>query len=197
LLVAFKLVVHVALPCLLLAAVGAAPLALFTTTPRGRPFWLTLGVLGPAILILLAVISPSLNQIAALKMAPASLALAGGGAFVWVTIEAGLCEEFLFRAVLQTRLAAALKNEAGAVVVGALVFALVHAPGLYMRGHAGDIGHSQNLIQVIAYTVAVLSPAGLFLGFMWARTRNLLLVVILHALIDVLPFIPVFSQLWF
>jgi len=82
-------------------------------------------------------------------------------------------------------------------VIGALTFALVHAPGLYMRGHSGDAGHSQNLIQVIAYTVAVLSPAGLFLGFMWSRTRNLLLVVALHGLIDVLPFIPVFSKLWF
>lgn len=197
LLVAFKLVVHVALPCLLLAAVGAAPLALFTTKPRGRPFWLTLAVLGPAILIVLAVISPSLKQIADLKLGPASLVLAAGASFVWMAVEAGLCEEFLFRAVLQTRLAAALKSEAGAVVIGALVFALVHSPGLYTRGHASDIGHSQNLIQVIAYTVAVLSPAGLFLGFMWARTRNLLLVVILHALVDVLPFIPVFARQWF
>jgi len=197
LLVAFKLLVHVALPCLLLVAVGASPRALFTTTPRGRPFWLTLFVLGPAILATLAVISPSLKEIGALKLAPASLALASGGAFVWIAIEAGLCEEFLFRAVLQSRLAAALKNEAGAVVIGALVFGLVHAPGLYMRGHTGDFGHSQNLIQVVAYTVAVLSPAGLFLGFVWSRTRNLLLVVVLHALVDVLPFIPVFSRLWF
>ena len=197
LLMAFKLLVHVALPCLLLAAVGAAPQMLFTTKPRGRPFWLTLIVPGPTILALLAVISPSLKEIAALKLAPATLALAGGGAFVWVAIEAGLCEEFLFRAVLQTRLVGVLKNEAGAVVIGALVFALVHVPGLYMRGHADDAGHSQNLIQVVAGAVAVLSPAGLFLGVMWSRTRNLLLVVILHALIDLLPFIPVFSRLWF
>ena len=197
LLVVFKLVVHVAMPCLLLAAVGASPRALFTSKPRGRPFWLTLLILGPAILAVLAVISPSLKDIAALKLTPASLALASGGAFVWMAIEAGLCEEFLFRAVLQTRLTAAMKSEAGAVVVGALVFGLVHAPGLYMRAHAGDFGHSQNPIQVVAYTVAVLSPAGLFLGFMWARTRNLLLVVLLHALVDVMPFIPAFARLWF
>jgi len=50
LLVVFKLAVHIALPCLLLAAVGIAPRTLFTTKPRGRPFWLTLIVLGAAIL---------------------------------------------------------------------------------------------------------------------------------------------------
>ena len=197
LLVIFKLIVHVLMPCLLLATIGASPRALFTAKPRGRPFWLTLLILGPAILAVLAVISPSLKDIAALKLSPTSLALAGGGAFIWMAVEAGLCEEFLFRAVLQTRLAAAMKSEAGAVVVGALVFALVHAPGLYMRTHAGDFGHSQNPIQVAAYTVAVLSPAGLFLGFMWARTRNLLLVVLLHALVDVMPFVPAVVRLWF
>ncbi len=197
LLVAFKLVVHVALPCLLLAAAGADPRALFTAKPRGRPFWLTLLVLGPAILGLLAVISPSLKQIAALRLAPDSLALATGGALLWISIEAGLCEEFLFRAVLQTRLAAALKSQSRAVVIGALVFALVHVPGLYLRAGASDPGHSQNLNQVIAYAIAVLSPPGLFLGVVWSRTRNLLLVVLLHALIDLLPFIPAFGRLWF
>jgi len=69
LLAAFKLAVHVALPCLLLAAAGADPRTLFTTRPRGRPFWLTLTVLGGAILVLLSLISPSLKEIAALRLA--------------------------------------------------------------------------------------------------------------------------------
>jgi hypothetical protein len=30
----------------------------------------------------------------------------------------------------------------------------------------------------------------------WARTRNLLLVVLLHALTDVLPSIPEFADRW-
>ena len=42
-------------------------------------------------------------------------------------IEAGLCEEFLFRAVLQTRLTAVLKTETGAVVIGALVGEIIFA----------------------------------------------------------------------
>jgi uncharacterized protein len=196
LLAAFKLAVHVALPAALLLAAGASLAPLFAGRPGGRAFWLSLVVLGAAILAVMSVISPSLKQIAALGLRPGSLALASAGAFVWIAIEAGLCEEFLFRAVLQTRLAAVMKSELGAVLIAALVFALVHVPGLWMRGSASDAGHAQSLLQVIAYAVAVLSPAGVFLGFMWYRTRNLLLVVLLHALVDVLPFIPEFAHRW-
>jgi len=118
------------------------------------------------------------------------------GSFAWLAIEAGLCEEFLFRAVLQTRLAAVFRSETAAVAVAALVFALVHVPGLWMRDGASVAGHSASLIQVIAYAVAVLSPAGLFLGFVWARTRSLLLVVLLHACVDALPNAAEFARTW-
>ena len=82
-------------------------------------------------------------------------------------------EEFLFRAVLQTRLAAVLKSEAGAVVTGALLFSLAHMPGLYLRGHPGVDGYSTDPVQVIAFTVAVLSPIALLFGTLWARTLQL------------------------
>jgi len=196
LLVAFKLVVHVALPALVLLAAGARLAPLFAGRPVGRAFWLSLAVLAAAILTVISVISPSLKQIAALGLSPGSLALTAGGAFAWIAIEAGLCEEFLFRAVLQTRLAAIMRTELGAVLIAALLFGLVHVPGLWMRASSSDAGHSQSLIEVVAYAVAVLSPAGVFLGFMWYRTKNLLLVMLLHALIDVLPFIPQFARLW-
>jgi uncharacterized protein len=196
LLVALKLVVHVALPALLLGLAGASLRPLIAVRARSRAFWLSLAVLGAAILALMCVISPSLKNITALHLAPPMLALAGAGAFAWIAVEAGLCEEFLFRAVLQSRLAAAMRSEIGAVVIGALLFGLAHVPGLFLRGHADEAGHSQSLIQVIAYAVAVLSPAGVFVGFMWSRTKSLLLVVLLHALIDVLPFIPEFARTW-
>ena len=34
------------------------------------------------------------------------------------------------------------------------------------------------------------------LGVVWARTRSLLLVVLLHATIDILPFLPEFLTHW-
>jgi uncharacterized protein len=191
-----KLIVHVGLPALLLAALGAKLAPLFNSGV-GRPgFWPPLLILGAIILGLMCVVSPSLSEIAALHASAATLAWAAPAAFVWLALEAGLCEEFLFRSVLQTRLAAVLKTEAGAVVTGALIFALAHVPGLYLRGHPGVDGYSTDPMEVIAFTIAVLSPIALLFGTLWARTRSLLLIVLLHAGVDVLPNLAEFIRTW-
>ena len=88
------------------------------------------------------------------------------------------------------------RRNLGAIRGTALLFALAHVPGLYMRSGADVSGHSANLLAVIAYAIAVLSPIGLGLGFVWARTRSLLLVVLLHALIDLLPGVSEFARTW-
>lgn len=196
LLLALKLVVHVGLPALVLMAVGGRVRPLLTARVGTRGFWICLVVIGGVSLAFMTVISPSLKDIANLHFSPLALAEAGTGTALWLAAEAGLCEEFLFRAVLQSRLAAAMKSEAGAVFVAGLLFALAHVPGLYMRADASVSGHSQSLIQVVAYAIAVLSPIGLSLGFVWARTRSFLLIVVLHTLIDLLPAIPDFARTW-
>jgi uncharacterized protein len=196
LLIAFKLVVHVGLPVLILLAIGGKPGALFTVRANSRSFWIILLVVGSISLAFTGLVSPSLKQIAALRLSPPMLAAATAGAFAWLAVEAGLCEEFLFRAVLQTRLAAVMKTEIGAAAIAALLFALAHVPGLYMRSGAEVAGHSQNLLAVVAYAIAVLSPIGLGLGVVWARTRSLLLLVLLHALVDLLPGVPDFAHTW-
>lgn len=191
-----KLAVHVGVPAILLAALGAKLAPLFNSG-IGRPgFWLPLLVLGAIILALVGVVSPALTDIAGLHASAVTLAWAAPASFVWIALEAGLCEEFLFRAVLQTRLAAVLKNETGAVVTGALLFALAHAPGLYLRGHPGVDGYSTDPVQVIAFTVAVLSPIAVLFGTLWARTRSLLLIVLLHAAVDVMPNLAEFIRTW-
>jgi membrane protease YdiL (CAAX protease family) len=196
LVLAVKLLVHVAAPALLLAALGAKIAPLFNSG-LGKPgFWLPLLVLGAIILALMCVVSPALDEIKALHASAVTLAWAAPATFIWLALEAGLCEEFLFRAVLQTRLAAVLKTQAGAVVTGALLFALAHVPGLYLRGHPGVDGYSTDPIQVIAFTVAVLSPVALLFGTLWARTRSLLLIVLLHAAVDVLPNMNDFVRTW-
>jgi membrane protease YdiL (CAAX protease family) len=196
LVVAVKLLVHVAAPALLLAALGARIAPLFNSGLRAPGFWPPLLVLGAAILGLLCVVSPALSEIKALHASAATLAWAAPATFMWLAIEAGLCEEFLFRAVLQTRLAAVLKTEAGAVVSGAVLFALAHVPGLYLRGHPGVDGYSSDPLQVVAFMIGVLSPVALLFGTLWARTRSLLLIVLLHAAVDVLPNIPDFVHTW-
>jgi len=196
LVLAVKLVVHVGVPSILLASLGARLAPLFNSG-IGRPgFWPPLLVLGAIILALMCVVSPALGEIAELHASTVTLAWAAPAAFLWLALEAGLCEEFLFRAVLQTRLAAVLKSEAGAVVTGALLFALAHVPGLYLRGHPGVDGYSTDPTQVIAFTVAVLSPVALLFGTLWARTRSLLLIVLLHAAVDVLPNLGEFIRNW-
>ena len=191
-----KLVVHVALPTLLLAVLGARLSPLFAARVRQPGFWPPLAVLGVVLIGLLAVVSPSLKQIGALHPSLVTLAWAAPASFIWIAIEAGLCEEFLYRAVLQTRLAAALRSEIGAVVIGALVFALAHAPGLFLRGNAETDGWSTDPVQVIAFTMATLSPLALLFGTLWTRTRSLLLVVLLHAAVDFLPNLPEFLKTW-
>ncbi len=191
-----KLVVHVGVPAILLASLGARLAPLFNSG-IGRPgFWPPLLVVGAIILALMCVVSPALGEIAELHASTVTLAWAAPAAFLWLALEAGLCEEFLFRAVLQTRIAAVLKSEAGAVVTGALLFALAHVPGLYLRGHPGVDGYSTDPTQVIAFTVAVLSPVAVLFGTLWARTRSLLLIVLLHATVDVLPNLGEFIRTW-
>jgi membrane protease YdiL (CAAX protease family) len=121
---------------------------------------------------------------------------AAPASFVWVALEAGLNEEFLYRAVLQTRLGALLKSPAAGVAVTALLFGLAHAPGLYLRGGPGVDGWSHDPVQVVAYTVATLSPVGVLFGVIYMRTKSLLLAVLLHGLIDVLPNLADFIRIW-
>jgi len=193
---AVKLLVHVVGPALLLTALGARLWPLVGGAAAARGFWPALIVLGLVLLGLLAAISPSLKQIVALHPPVQDLVWAAPLAFVWLALEAGLCEEFLFRAVLQSRLSAVLRSEVGAVVIGGLVFALCHAPGLYLRGSPDVDGYSTDPMQVVAFTIATLSPIALLFGLIWARTRNLLLVVLLHASVDVLPQIPETLRVW-
>lgn len=191
-----KLIAHVALPALLLVLLGAELSPLFQTGLNRRTFWRTLIVLGLIILALLSVISPSLRDIAALEPSPALLAWVAPVSFMWVAIEAGLNEEFLFRAVLQTRLTAWLRSPWAGVALTSILFGLAHMPGLFLRGGPSDDGWSTNPLEVAAYTIAVLSPMGLLFGLIYARTKSLLLVVLLHGLVDVLPNMSEFIRIW-
>jgi uncharacterized protein len=193
---ALKLTAHVLLPAVLLVAFGARLAPLFQAGLKGRKFWRTLIVLGAIILALLAIISPSLNNIAATNSPPTLLAWIAPVSFIWIAVEAGLNEEFLFRAVLQTRLAAWFQSMWASVFVSSVLFGLAHAPGLFMRGGPGVDGWSTDPWQVIAHTIAVLSPISLLFGLIYARTKSLLLVVLLHGLVDVLPNMADFIRLW-
>lgn len=193
---ALKLVVHVGAPLVLLLLLRAPIRAMFDSGLSRPGFWPTLIVIGGILIALLSVVSPSLGHIAALKLGVPALALGVTGAFVWIAIEAGLCEEFLFRAALQSRFAAVLKSQIAAIAATSILFALAHVPGLYLRGTPDTDGWSTDPVQVAAFAIATLSPLSILFGVLWARTRSLLLIVLLHACIDILPFAPEFIKTW-
>jgi membrane protease YdiL (CAAX protease family) len=127
------------------------------------------------------------------------VALAAPAALVWMTLEAGLTEEFLFRGLLQSRASAWLRSEVAGIVVMALLFGLAHAPGYVLRGaHVMEgMAGPPGAITAAAYAVAVVSPIGLVFGVLWARTRSLPLVVLLHGWADLVPNLAPFVRTWF
>ncbi len=194
--IAVKLLAHVALPALLIAFVGGRVAPMLANRIPAVVFWRTLLVLAAILLGLLAVVTPSLRQLGDLHPAVVTLVWAAPLSFVWISLEAGLCEEFLFRACLQTRLETVTRLPVAAILVTSTIFALAHAPGLFLRGGPGVDGWSTDPWQVAAFTIATLSPVSILFGVLWTRTRSLLLCVLLHGTIDFLPHLPEFVQMW-
>jgi membrane protease YdiL (CAAX protease family) len=110
-------------------------------------------------------------------------------AFFWWAIEAGVVEEFFFRVLLQSRLAAWLRSELGGIVVASSLFGLMHAPGLYLRTSITREGLAPHppLWMAIGYSIVITSAAGFVFGVLWSRTRNFALVVVVHGAADLLP----------
>ena len=100
-----------------------------------------------------------------------------------------MTEEFLFRALFQARAAAWLRSETAGIAAMALAFALAHAPGYVLRGaHAMEgMAQAPSPLTAAAYAIVVVSPVALMFGVLWARTRNLWLVVVLHGWGDLVP----------
>lgn len=192
--IALKLAVHVLLPLLLIGVLGGPLRPLFRSGISRMTFWRSLLVLGIASLSLTLITEPAAKQL--MRYPWTQLAWGLPLALLWLSIEAGLCEEVLFRAVLQTRLAAVMKSEAASICTASLLFGLVHAPGFYLRatGYPGLPG--RNLAEVLAFCVAVVAPGGFFLGVLWSRTRSLLLVVLVHGALDLLALTPYLFSVW-
>lgn len=118
--------------------------------------------------------------------------------FVWLLVEAGLVEEFFFRALVQSHLASALKSEVSGVALMSLIFGLAHAPGFIFR-HAGEVeglGSNPSAPDAVAYSIVVLAVSGVTFGVIWARTKNLFAVMLIHAAGDLLPNFASFVKTW-
>ena len=192
----YKLLIHVGVPVAIIMALGGAVRPLFDSGMTRKGFWTTLIVLSAMLMGLLALVSPSLEQIGALNLDPVTAIFWVLVSWTWLSIEAGLCEEFLFRACLQSRLTAWMRSPVAGIVVTSILFGLAHWPGLFLRGGPGVDGWSTDPLQVAAFTIATLSPLSISLGLLWARSRSLLLVVLVHGAIDALPHTAEMASLW-
>ncbi|MGE0639333.1 MAG: CPBP family intramembrane glutamic endopeptidase [Thermoanaerobaculia bacterium] len=195
-----KLAVFVAVPLAAYRfALGRSPLlpkALGLGWPPGPPSdartrnrsWLAFVVLGAAMVAIQLLIGhgarPFLDGSLAGRHWLVGLVLS----FLWMSLEAGLVEETFFRILLQSRLAALTRSPAAGLFLAALVFGLAHAPGLWLRGAAALEGMTEppSLALALAYSITTMGVAGLLFGVLWLRTRNWLLIVALHGLIDAL-----------
>jgi uncharacterized protein len=119
--------------------------------------------------------------------------------FIWLLFEVGLVEEFFFRALVQSQLAAAFKSEISGMVLMSLIFGLAHAPGFIFR-HAGELeglGSHPSALDAVAYSIVVLAVSGVTFGVIWARTKNLFALMLVHAAGDLLPNFGSFIRTWF
>ena len=184
-----KLIVAVVIPAIIMRALfgysfrGLAPMA--------APARHVLTALGMSVLLLAlqAVLGRGLRDIASPHLPASTLAFGFPLVFAWLALEAGVVEEFFFRVLLQSRLSAVVKSELGGIVLMSLIFGLAHAPGLYLRTGLtleGLPAHP-SLLLAVGYSIVIISVAGFFLGVLWARTRNFALVVVVHAVGDLLP----------
>jgi len=118
--------------------------------------------------------------------------------FMWLLLEVGLVEEFFFRALVQSQLAAAFKSEVSGIVLMSLIFGLAHAPGFIFR-HAGELeglGPHPSALGAVAYSIVVLAVSGVTFGVVWTRTKNLFALMLIHAAGDLLPNFASFIRTW-
>ncbi len=188
-LLSVKLMAFVVFPAVIVLALGhyriaeLIPISLSWYQLRAA-LWMSL-----AALLMQSFLGRGLHDIREAHLPVWVLAVATPLSFLWLTIEVGVVEEFFFRVLLQERLAAVLRSPWGGLVVAAVLFGLVHAPGFYLRPAASQeaLGAHPSLLMAVGYSIVMTSLAGLFLGVLWMRTKNFAVLVIAHTAGDLLP----------
>lgn len=191
-----KLLTMVALPLLLLEHYGHSPRQLLRWNFDLRRHG-TIGlVMVVALLLFQAAFGGGLSELRELNAPVLVLLFAVPLCFLYLCLDTGFTEEFLFRVVVQTRLAALFRSETAGVVVMSVLFGLAHAPGYYLRATDAHVGGHPSVLMAAGYTVVMISVFGLMFGMLWARTRSLGLVVMVHAATDLLPNLTEFIKAW-
>jgi len=184
-----KLLLGVAIPAaVLVLACGYRCRELFVFQGASRHIWPALWM-SLAIVAFQCVAGRGLGEIRHSGLTPLTLIVGAPLIYLFLLLEVGLVEEFFFRVLLQSRLSAWLQSAVGGIVGMALLFGLMHAPGMYYRSAATQeaLGPHPSWLMAIGYSVVITSVTGFFLGVLWMRTRNLPLLMAVHAAGDLVP----------
>jgi len=194
--VGYKLVVHLVLPTIIILAAGGWLRGIGDAGLRRRGVLLILVGMSALMIGLVAALNSIFEKLATTGLSQVQIAAWIAVAWLWMSVEAGLCEEFLFRGLLQSRLTAWFGSAAWSIVTMAVVFALVHVPGFYLRGGEEVARQAQTLPQIIALAIGAIGPIALMFGILWQRTRSFLLVVLVHGAIDAMPAVERMIRTW-
>lgn len=188
-LTALKLATFVVMPAIIIMAVGGYRIREMVPLSLRRKDLRPALSMSLAILAFQSIFGRGLQDIHAAHLPPWVVAIALPVSFLWLLLEVGLVEEFFFRVLLQTRLEAALRSGSRGLIVASLLFGLVHAPGFFLRPTTTleSLGPHPSMMTALAFSIAMTSLAGLFLGVLWIRTRNFAVIAIVHAAGDLLP----------
>jgi len=159
--------------------------------------WQAAAWMSAAMIAFQCIFGRGLDDIRHSGFSPRIFAIGAPFIYLFLLVEVGLVEEFFFRVLLQSRLAAWLKSEMAGVVAMSILFGLAHAPGFYYRAAATHeaLGGNPSWLMAVGYSIVITSTAGFFLGVLWMRTRNLLLLMIVHAAGDFIPnFVPMLKS---
>ena len=100
---------------------------------------------------------------------------------VYTVLTANVLEELFYRVMLQTRLEQRLGRWPG-IVTASLLFALMHLPG-----HAQGTSVLASLPLTLGAIVVVQGVFALFTGYLWARYRNVWVIIAAHTITNTLP----------
>jgi membrane protease YdiL (CAAX protease family) len=194
--VGYKLIVHFVLPAVLIVAARGHLRGIFDAGLRRRGAVPILVLFSALMIGLVAAMNEIFEKLGATGLSHLHIVGWIALAWAWMAVEAGFTEEFLFRALLQSRLTAWFGSAPFAIVTMAIVFALVHVPGFYLRGGEEVARQAQTLPQIIALTIGAIGPLALMIGVLWHRTRSFLLVVLVHGAIDAMPAVERMIRTW-
>lgn len=98
---------------------------------------------------------------------------------IYVILYPGLCEEFFHRGIIVRTTSSIFKKVGTAIVVGTILFSLIHFPDFYFRVYEG------NLLMTFS-KMADVFIFGLFMAYGFRKTGTLLPWILIHALSNLL-----------